>query len=635
VLAFAMPAAAAPPVADDETETTLQGNAIDVNVLVGDTDPDGGQVLDVASFTQPLPGGSGVVTEEPPSSNTLRYTPSPQHVGQAAFTYQVCDDLQPTPECDEGAVNVTVNALPMNVADVTPTEGNAGATNANFDVTLSQASSATVTVNFATANGTAVAGADYTATSGTITFVPGDVSEPIPVSILGDALDELDETFSINLSGASGATVNDGQAVATITDDDPLTAVSVGDLTTAEGDAVPAPVAFNVTLAAPSAKTVSVDVSTANGSALAPNDYQATGSTMTFAPGETQKSVFVNVVGDTTFEADESFALNLSNPVNATIADGQGVATIQNNDMPPSGGDCDITGTPGADRLTGTNASERICGLGGNDVISGGGGDDEILGGSGNDRVTGGAGADAIEGGSGNDRISGGAGGDAIEGGGGRDVIDADSGDDSIDGEGDRDVARGGTGEDVMDAGPGDDTFSGGGGTDRINGGAGNDRIVGDAGNDFVDGGSGNDNVQGGAGNDRVRGLAGNDRLTGGAGNDQISGGGGEDHVLFASRVTVDLSKARANGEGRDRVVTVEVVTGSPAGDTLIGNSAPNTLNGARGNDRIFGGGGADHLNGGPGNDLIRGDGGRDLIIGSAGNDTCDIGPGGAEARSC
>ncbi len=414
--------------------------------------------------------------------------------------------------------------------------------------------------------------------------------------------------------------------------------VSVTDVTVVEGNATMTTATFQVTLSASDTSgSVTVGFATGNGTGFAPGDYQSTSGQLTFAPGDLVESVSVNVVGDTTFEPDETFLLDLFNPVNATIADGRGVGTIQNNDAPPSGGDCDITGTPGADRLTGTSAGERICGLGGNDTISGGGGDDEILGNGGNDRIDGGAGADAIEGGPGNDRLSGGTGGDALEGGSGLDVLDGGAGDDSINGESGRDVARGGAGDDVMDAGPGNDDFAGGGDSDRIDGAAGNDRVLGDAGNDFVDGGAGNDRVEGGAGNDRVRGLSGRDEVAGGSGNDQISGGGGDDHVTYLSArgVTVDLARARASGDGRDRVFMVEEVTGSPAGDTLIGNSASNTLNGGRGRDRIFGGGGADLLDGGAGNDVLRGEAGRDTLVGSAGNDTCDVGPGGAVARSC
>jgi len=521
----------------------------------------------------------------------------------------------------------------INISDVTVAEGSA---NATFDVTLSSPDPATpVTVNFATADGSAVASTDYQPTSQVVTFPATDATpKQVSVPIVGDALDEPDENFVVNLSTPNGAIVVDGQGVGTITDDDPLTTVSVSDVTVLEGNATSAPAAFNVTLGAPSGKPITVGYVTSNGTASAPGDFEATAAQVAFAPGETQKPANVSVVGDTTFEENETFTVTLILPANAEIADGSAVGTIQNNDV-ALGGDCDIVGTPGADTITGTAAGERICGRGGNDTISGGGGDDEIFGDAGNDTIRGDDGGDAIEGGRGNDKLTGGAGGDSLEGGAGNDTLDGGAGDDTIDGESGNDVARGGGDTDVMDGGPGNDVFSGDAGDDRLEGLAGNDRLRGDAGNDFVDGSGDNDRVDGGPGNDQVLGLSGSDRLTGGAGNDLISGGGGADHVVFGSRVTVDLSKARARGEGRDRVLTVEIVTGSGAADTLIGNSARNILNGGGGRDRIFGRGGGDVLNGGAGNDRLFGEAGRDLLVGSSGNDMCDVGPGGGSRKSC
>src|SRR2546422_114916 len=87
-------------------------------------------------------------------------------------------------------------------------------------VSLSGASAQTVTVNYATANGTATAGADYVSINGTLTFLPGQTSQTITVAVLCDALDELDETILVNLTAATNATISDGQGVVTILDDD-------------------------------------------------------------------------------------------------------------------------------------------------------------------------------------------------------------------------------------------------------------------------------------------------------------------------------------------------------------------------------------------------------------------------------
>ncbi|MFN7414879.1 MAG: beta strand repeat-containing protein, partial [Dolichospermum sp.] len=112
--------------------------------------------------------------------------------------------------------------LNLSINDVTLTEGNSGTKNATFTVTLSGETFQPVTVNYATANGTATAGSDYTATTGTLIFNvnPGETSKQITVSVLGDTLAESDETFFINLSNAINATIADTQGIATITNDD-------------------------------------------------------------------------------------------------------------------------------------------------------------------------------------------------------------------------------------------------------------------------------------------------------------------------------------------------------------------------------------------------------------------------------
>jgi len=103
---------------------------------------------------------------------------------------------------------------------VTVTEGNSGTVNATFHVTLSPAATGTVTVGFATANGTAIAGTDYVAGSGALTFNAGETTKTITVLVNGDVALEANETFFVNLSAPSGATITDGQGQATITDDD-------------------------------------------------------------------------------------------------------------------------------------------------------------------------------------------------------------------------------------------------------------------------------------------------------------------------------------------------------------------------------------------------------------------------------
>ncbi|MEQ8973778.1 MAG: glycoside hydrolase family 9 protein [Coleofasciculus sp. C1-SOL-03] len=108
----------------------------------------------------------------------------------------------------------------LSINDVSLTEGNSGTKNATFTVNLSEASTQSVSVNYATANDTATAGSDYTAESGTLTFAAGETSKTISVAVTGDTTVESDETFNVNLSNASNATIGDSQGVGTILNND-------------------------------------------------------------------------------------------------------------------------------------------------------------------------------------------------------------------------------------------------------------------------------------------------------------------------------------------------------------------------------------------------------------------------------
>ena len=157
------------------------------------------------------------------------------------------------------------NASSLSIDNVTITEGDSGTTNFVFTVTLSPAEpSLTVTVDFTTANGSATAGSDYIATSGTLTFAPNDTSETITVQVYGDTLNEDNEYFYVNLSNNVNATISDPQGLGTINNDDPLPSLSINDVTTAveSGTAV-----FTVTLSTASGKTVYVNFATSDGTA--------------------------------------------------------------------------------------------------------------------------------------------------------------------------------------------------------------------------------------------------------------------------------------------------------------------------------------------------------------------------------
>jgi glucose/arabinose dehydrogenase len=108
----------------------------------------------------------------------------------------------------------------ISINDVSVNEGDSGTTNAAFTVSLSNASSQTITVNYATADNTAIAGTDYTNASSTLTFTPGQTSQLLNVGINGDVLNEESVSFNVNLTAPVNATISDSQGVGTIVDDD-------------------------------------------------------------------------------------------------------------------------------------------------------------------------------------------------------------------------------------------------------------------------------------------------------------------------------------------------------------------------------------------------------------------------------
>ncbi|MBY0324701.1 MAG: cellulase family glycosylhydrolase [Reyranella sp.] len=225
----------------------------------------------------------------------------------------------------------------LTVADATVTEGNSGTRNLAFTVTLSAAATGPVTVAYATSNGTATAGSDYTAATGTVTFAAGETSKVINVQVTGDTAVEANETLTLTLSSPSGATIADGTAIGTITNDDtaPLPTLAVADATVSEGNSGATDLAFTVSLSAAATGPVTVAYATSNGTATAGSDYTAATGTVTFAAGETSKVVHIQVNGDTAVEANETLTLTLSSPTGATIADGTAIGTITNDDTAP------------------------------------------------------------------------------------------------------------------------------------------------------------------------------------------------------------------------------------------------------------------------------------------------------------
>lgn len=226
---------------------------------------------------------------------------------------------------NDAAPSLTIN-------DIAVVEGNSGSANVTFTVTLSAVSGQAVSVKFATANGTALAGSDYEAQSGTLIFAPGEKTKTVAIAVTGDTLDEANENYFVKLSGATNASIADSSGTGTITDNDAAPTLSINDVTILEGHSGLTTATFTVTLSAASGQTVSVKYATASNSATASADYTTTSGTLTFAAGVISKTITVSIKGDVLNELDEFFFVNLSSPINATLADSQGRGTITDDD---------------------------------------------------------------------------------------------------------------------------------------------------------------------------------------------------------------------------------------------------------------------------------------------------------------
>lgn len=246
-----------------------------------------------------------------------------------------------------GIATILDNDAPptITINDSTVVEGNSSLNlnKAVFTVSLSAASDKVISLSYQLADGTAKKSSDYLDTSPPdtsrrIVFEPGTTTQTVVVESRGDTNSEEDETFFVNLTHASNATITDAQGQGTIIDDDAprSISISISSHSTNEGDSGATDTGVTVQLSGLSFQTVTVNYSTADGTANAGSDYGAVSGTLTFNPGELSKLITVPIVGDTIDEIDETFGITLSGAVNATLGTAQANVTIVDNDFPCS-----------------------------------------------------------------------------------------------------------------------------------------------------------------------------------------------------------------------------------------------------------------------------------------------------------
>ncbi|MCL1560583.1 putative Ig domain-containing protein [Xanthomonas nasturtii] len=310
---------------------------------------------------------SNIVIPANASSASFTITPTPDAMVEAnetiVYTVGTGTGYAPGSPVSASAIIVNDDTLPaLSINDVSVNEGNAGTTNTTFTVSLSQpAGTGGVSFDIATADGTATAGVDYVVASLSGQSIPaGSSSATFTVLVNGDTLSEPNETFFVNVSNVSGASVGDGQGLGTIVNDDAAPSLSIDDISVNEGNSGTTTATFTVSLSAANGQTVTVNYATADGTANAGSDYSARSGTLTFAPGTTAQGVAVTVNGDTAVEPNETFSVGLSGASNASIARATGTGTILNDDVVVTVGPASL---PGA--TAGSAYSQNLTASGG------------------------------------------------------------------------------------------------------------------------------------------------------------------------------------------------------------------------------------------------------------------------------
>jgi len=227
----------------------------------------------------------------------------------------------PTSISDDSDVTLLRIDGPSSVAE--------GALAQNYTLTLDHPplSDVAVTLSY---SGTAINGTDFQGVT-QVTIPAGSTTSTFSIPTINDSFVEGAESFTIQIVGASGGNFEVLQvdaansSVTTSIIDNDFSQISISDVTVDESAGT---ATFTVSLNSPSSTSVSVDYSTSDNTAFSGSDYQPLTGSLTFAPGETSRTISVPIIDDSLVESTESFSVVLSSPVNATIADGQGIGTI-------------------------------------------------------------------------------------------------------------------------------------------------------------------------------------------------------------------------------------------------------------------------------------------------------------------
>jgi len=310
---------------------------ITVNSVTVNYDTSNGSAIVPADYTS----NAGTITFNPgQTTKTVSVAIIEDEVDEndEQFFFQLSTANNAVLSRDQAVVKIVDNDFPpsLSVSDMSVDES---AGTVNLALVLNKISALPITVNYDTVNNSAIQPLDYLSTSGVVTFAPGEISSAIPIVIIDDNFDEPDETFHLNLSDGSNVTLNKSQVSINIADND-FPSLNVEDVSINEFEPS---VLLNITLSAMSNQTVTVDFATSNNSATATEDYGVVTGSVSFAPGETTKTILIPIVNDDLDELDEYFSVNYTNVSNAILSASSSQITIVDNDGQPSINVSDVT----------------------------------------------------------------------------------------------------------------------------------------------------------------------------------------------------------------------------------------------------------------------------------------------------
>jgi hypothetical protein len=301
--------------------SAVSGRDVEVSYATQNGSAQAGSDYEQTSGTLRIPAGqnAGTITV------ALQDDELPENI--EVFTLQLTEAAGAVITDGTGEGEILDDDIPsVSVGDIDTGEG---AGTIAFVVSLDREAAVAVTVSYATEDGTAVSGEDYTAANGEVTIPVGASSNTVSVTVLNDVVDEGPETFNLVLLEAENAVIIDSVGTATLADNDPAPVLSVQDATVGEADNE---AVVTISLSTASGRDVTVEYATVDGTATAGEDYVQASGTAAIPTGERETSIRITLQDDQVGEGDETFTVQLSNPRRAQLGDAEGVVTIEDDE---------------------------------------------------------------------------------------------------------------------------------------------------------------------------------------------------------------------------------------------------------------------------------------------------------------